>query len=91
MDIRVNKLRNKIWELPLLCKLSRQLTTLVRGRNLASQKKPEHALGCHLFATRCRGKHLLAVWDSQAMKTDALDITLVESPVGQGFTNLIRI
>jgi len=86
MDVRVYKLAGISWKFPLLCELCRQLTTLLRGRDLASQKEPEHALSCHFFATRSRRQHFLAVWDSQSMETNALDHALaMGSTVGREF------
>ena len=74
-DSRVDQLLDVFGQISLLRELAGELAGLSLGGNLASQEKPQHALCDDLLATRSRSESLLAVRDSQAMETDALDET----------------
>ena len=69
---RIQELLNVRREFSFLGQFARKLSGFGLCWDLACEEKPEHTLRDDLAPTRCRWKHLLAVWDRQSMEADTL-------------------
>ena len=68
----VNELLNFLGKVSLFCELLGKLLGLLRCGDLAGEQEPEHGLGNHLLAARCRRKDLLAFRNRETVEADTL-------------------